>query len=125
MDVRLKNGNLYDRNWSASISPFLGDVFFETPLVDGGSSLLVSMRGSLIETASKLYPERQPLNFNSQLVKVSNISRQGTNCSGHVLRTYDRGKLDYDSGDYFKWNNFVLGGRCAGVSKVRAFPLQM
>jgi len=117
VDVRLKNGNLYDRNWSASISPFLGDMFFETPLVEGSSSLLVSMRGSLIETASQLYPERQPLNFNSQLVKVSNIGQQGTNCSAHILRTYDRGKLDYDSGDFFKWNNFVLGGRCAGVSE--------
>ncbi|MEX2362938.1 MAG: TonB-dependent receptor, partial [Balneolaceae bacterium] len=117
MDVRLKNGNLYNRNWSASLSPFISELFFETPIKEGESSLMVSARGSLIESTSKLYPERQPLRFNSQLIKYSNSSNQGVNCSIHALRTYDRGKLNYKSGDFFSWTNVVTAGRCSGVSE--------
>lgn len=116
LDVRLQNGNLYDRNWSASMSPFISDLFFESPLVEGKSSVLISLRGSLIESTSQFYPERQPLRFNSQLLKYSSISERGMNCSIHILRTYDRGKLDYDMGDFYKWSNFVSGGGCSAAS---------
>jgi hypothetical protein len=116
MDVRIKNGNLYESNWSASISPFVSEVFFESPLYEGQSSILVSARGSLIESASSLYlEEQQPLRFNSQMVKFTNVGENGP-CSGLIMRTYDRGKIDFQSDDFFKWNNIVVGGRCAGVS---------
>lgn len=118
MDVKLRNGNLYNRSWSASLSPFVSDLFFETPVRKGKSSLLVSVRGSMIEESSKLYlVEEQPLRFNSQLIKYSNIGEGGFNCSAHAMRTYDRGKLDFDTGEVFKWRNVVVGGRCAGVSE--------
>lgn len=118
MDVKLKNGNLYDRKWSASLSPYLSSLYYESPIEKGKSSFFVSARGSLIEESSQLYlSEQQPLKFNSQLIKYSNVSEQGFNCSAHVLRTYDRGQLDYTNGSYFKWNNVVTGGRCAGVSQ--------
>ena len=117
MDIRLKNGNLYNRNWSASLSPFVSDFFFESPVREGKSSLLVSLRGSLIEESSEIYlPEKQPMRFNSQLVKFNSSSGDGLNCSALLMRTYDRGQLDFDSEDYFKWSNLVSGGRCAGVS---------
>lgn len=117
MDVKLKNGNLYTRNWSASLSPFVSDFFFETPIEEGESSLMISLRGSLIEGASKQYlAETQPLRFNSQLLKYSNSSGEGLSCSALLMRTYDRGQLDFESGDYFKWSNLVTGGRCAGAS---------
>lgn len=118
MDVRLKNGNLYNRSWSASVSPFVSDLFFESPLSEGKSSVLVSLRGSLIEESSKRYlEEEQPLRFNSQLVKYSSINGEGMSCSALFMRTYDRGRLDFDEGDFFKWSNIVTGGRCAGVSE--------
>ncbi len=118
MDVRLKNGSLYDRSWSASVSPYLSSLYYESPIKEGESSFFVSMRGSLIEESSELYlSEIQPLRFNSQLIKYSNVSDQGFNCSAHLLRTYDRGQLDYTNGAYFKWGNVVTGGRCAGVSQ--------
>jgi hypothetical protein len=118
MDVRLRNGDLYDRGWSASVSPFISDFYFETPVKRGKSSLMVSVRGSLIEESSKWYlQEQQPLKFNSQLVKFGSVSNTGVNCSLLMLRTYDRGKLDFESDQYFKWNNFVTGGRCAGASE--------
>lgn len=117
MDVSLKNGNLYERSWSASVSPFISDLFFESPLKEGKSSVMVSLRGSLIEESSQLYlEEQQPLRFNSQLVKYSNVGGEGFNCSALFMRTYDRGKLDFEGGNTFKWKNVVSGGRCAGVS---------
>ena len=117
MDVQLKYGNLYNTNWSASVSPFISDLFLETPIKEGESSVMVSLRGSLIEGASGMYlQEQQPLRFNSQLVKYSNVSEQML-CSTHFLRTYDRGKLDFEGGDFFKWSNYVVGGHCGGVSE--------
>lgn len=120
MDVQLKNGHLYERNWSASVSPFISELFLESPIAEGKSSLLVSGRGSLIQGASSIYLDEQPpLRFNSQLVKLSGIGEKGP-CSAHLMRTYDRGKVNFDVADYIKWNNFVVGGRCAGVSESSA-----
>lgn len=117
MDIRLKNGNLYNQKWSATISPFISELFLETPLVEGKSSLLVSGRGSLIEGSSGIYlDEQQPLRFNSQLIKFTDLGDDGP-CSAHMMRTYDRGKVNFEDSDYVKWNNFVVGGRCAGVSE--------
>ena len=118
MDVRLRNGDLYERGWSASVSPFISDFYFETPVKKGKSSLMVSVRGSLIEESSKYYlQDQQPLKFNSQLAKFNSVSNTGISCSFLMMRTYDRGSLDFDSDQYFKWNNFVTGGRCAGASE--------
>ena len=118
MDVRLKNGNLYEPGWSASVSPFISDVFVETPVKQGKSSLLVSMRGSLIEETSQRYlQEQQPLKFNSQLVKFNSTNNEGLGCSALLMRTYDRGELDFESDQYFKWNNVVAGTRCFGTSQ--------
>lgn len=117
MDVRLKNGNLYNRNWSASVSPFVSELFFESPVIEGKNSIMVSARGSLIEESSKLYlEEQQPFRFNNQLVKFTNIGERAS-CSALFMRTYDRGKLDFDGDEFFKWNNFVLGGRCSGSAE--------
>lgn len=117
MDVRLKNGNLYNRRWSASVSPFISDVFLESPIKEGKSSVMLSMRGSLIEPSSEIYlKEPQPLTFNSQLLKVSAVGREGSSCSMTLIRTYDRGRLSLDDDDYFKWMNIVNGTRCAVMS---------
>jgi hypothetical protein len=118
MDVRLKNGNLYEPGWSVSVSPFISDLFIESPIQQGKSSVLVSMRGSLIEETSSSYlQEQQPLKFNSQLVKFNSTNNEGLGCSALLMRTYDRGKLDFDSDQYFKWSNIVAGTRCFGTAQ--------
>lgn len=118
LDVRLRNGNLYEQNYSASVSPFISDFFYERPIKKGKSSILLSIRRSMIEESSKIYlSEEQPLRFNSQLIKFSAFDDDGLNCSAHFIRTYDRGRLDFTGQNYFKWNNTVLGSRCAGVSE--------
>lgn len=118
MDVRLKNADLYATKWNASASPFIAGITVETPLAIGKSALLISMKSSMIEQTSAWYlQEQQPLTFNSQLVKFNSSSNTGVACSAHAMRTYDRGKLDFESSQYFKWSNIVTGGRCAGVSE--------
>ncbi len=117
LDVKLRQGNKYEYSGSGSISPFLGEVFVEGPLVKGRSSIVLSTRRSLIEGASKFYPSgEQPLRFDSQFLKMSYNNNAGGNCSTLLMRTYDRGRLDYEEGDAFKWNNLLVGGRCSGLS---------
>ncbi|MTI86559.1 MAG: hypothetical protein FH748_01175 [Balneolaceae bacterium] len=118
LDVRLRNGNYNEHKVSASVSPFVSEIFAEGPLKKGKSSFMILGRGSLIEQASQLYPSgQQPLRFNSQLIKISNKTNNGGNCSTIFMRTYDRGKLDYEYGNSFSWKNFVLGERCIGISE--------
>lgn len=117
MDIKLKNANLYETQWSASVSPFLGGMMFQSPVNRGQNSVLVSLRGSLVEESSSYYlPEQQPLRFNSQLVKFSSVGDH-VSCTSHFIRTYDRGKLNFEAEDFFKWSNVVVGGRCFGVSQ--------
>ncbi|MEX0720061.1 MAG: TonB-dependent receptor [Balneolaceae bacterium] len=118
LDVRLRHADFDKNRFSASISPFLSEVFLEGPLAEGETSLMLLARGSMIEQASTLHPEgQQPLRFNSQLAKISNRNEEGSNCSALLMRTYDRGRLDFEGGDIFRWRNFVLGGRCAVLSQ--------
>jgi hypothetical protein len=118
LDVRLKNGNLYHRKWAVSVSPFISDIFLESPISKGKSSLMLSLRGSLIEPTSEVYlNEKQPLTFNSQLLKVSAISQAGVNCTMTLIRTYDRGRLSSIDDDYFKWMNIVNGTRCSVLAE--------
>ena len=117
LDVKLRQGNQYEYGGSASISPFIGEVFLEGPLVKGKSSLVFSTRRSLVEESGEILPfTSQPLHFDSQFIKVSHNNEVGGNCSAMLMRTYDRGRMDFDEGDSFMWNNVVVGGRCAGLS---------
>lgn len=118
LDVRLRNGDFDKNRFSASISPFLSEVFIEGPIEEGKTSFMALGRGSMIEQASRIYPEgQQPLRFNSQLIKVGSKNEEGSNCSALFMRTFDRGRLDFEGGDIFRWRNFVLGGRCAALSQ--------
>ncbi|MEX0944322.1 MAG: carboxypeptidase-like regulatory domain-containing protein [Balneolaceae bacterium] len=115
MDVQLRHGDLYNTSASSSISPFAADVFAEGPIVKGLSSWVLSARNSLIESTSSWYPiESQPLKFQSQFFKTSYI-QDDTRCSGMILHTYDRGRMDFDTDESIQWRNFVMGGRCVAL----------
>lgn len=117
LDVKLRPGNKYEYGGSASISPFVSEIFMEGPVSEGRSSIVLSTRYSLIEQSSQLYPiDDQPLKFDSQFLKYSYNNDDGGSCSTMLMRTYDRGRLDFEEGDSFQWNNFVVGGRCSGLS---------
>lgn len=116
MDVKLRNGNLHNSGWAVSASPFVTDIFIESPVTKGKSTVWASFRNSMIEQSSPHFlNEQQPLKFDNQIIKYSMIDGN-LGCSANFLRTYDRGQLDYSGGDYFKWQNIVSGGRCALVS---------
>lgn len=115
MDIQLRHGDRFNNSASASISPFAADVFAEGPIVNGSSSWVLSARNSLIEKTSSWYPiENQPLQFQSQFFKTSYI-QDDTRCSGMILHTYDRGRMDFDTDENIQWRNFVMGGRCVAL----------
>ena len=115
MDVQLRHGDRFNTSASASVSPFAADVFAEGPIVVGSSSWVFSARNSLIERTSSWYPiENQPLQFQSQFFKSSYI-QDDTRCSGMIMHTYDRGRMDFDTDENIQWRNFVMGGRCVAL----------
>ncbi|MEX0769922.1 MAG: TonB-dependent receptor [Balneolaceae bacterium] len=113
IDVKMRDGDRYEPGGSVTVSPFLGEVTFETPIARGESAIIAAVRRSLIEETSPWFlPSEQPLRFESQYLKLSHYGENDTRCSAMTMRTYDRGQLDFERGEVFKWNNFVLGGRC-------------
>ncbi len=113
IDVQSRDGDRYRHRASGSVSPFLGELYLEGPIVSGSSSWILSGRKSLIEETSPWFMnEQQPLSFNSQFFKFSHISQENSVCSVTIMRTADQGRMDFESDDLFRWNNFVLGGRC-------------
>ncbi len=118
MDVQLRHGDRFNTSGSASVSPFAAEIFAEGPIETGTSSWVFSARNSLIDRTSNWYPiDKQPLNFESQFFKASYLL-DDTRCSGMILHTHDRGRMDFEVDESIKWRNFVMGGRCV------AFPEQ-
>ncbi len=119
LDVQMRDGNFNETEATASVSPFLAEIQMEGPIGEGrNASWLGSVRSSQIERTSELLlGEQQPLRFESQFLKFTQFSDDGTRCSAMAMRTYDRGKLDFDMGNSFKWTNFVIGGKCTHLSQ--------
>lgn len=118
LDVRMRDGNFRETNASVAVSPFLAEIRMEGPISEGNSSWLASVRSSQIERTSEfVFGELQPLRFESQFLKFSQLSDDGTRCSAMAMRTYDRGQLDFEMGNSFKWTNFVVGGKCTHLSQ--------
>ncbi len=126
LDVQMRNGNRNQNRGSASISPFVGELYLEGPIRSGTSSWIASGRRSIIEQTSPWFlEEQQPLRFESQFLKVSHKGRDNSNCSAMVMRTFDRGRLDFESDDVFSWSNFVLGGRCIALPEMSTSFFEM
>ncbi|MEX2600413.1 MAG: TonB-dependent receptor [Balneolaceae bacterium] len=115
MDIRMKHGDLYSTSGTAALNPFAAEITAEGPIRTGQTSWIVSLRNSLIEETSSWYPiEKQPLRFQSQFAKASYIERD-SRCSAMIMRTYDRGRMDFDNPESIRWRNFLLGGRCIAL----------
>lgn len=117
LDIEMKHGDRFRYGGSASISPFLGDILVQGPLKKGELSFIVAAKKSIIEETSGWYMgQEQPLSFESQYVKLSSI-RENSQCSGMLLRTYDRGKIDYESDESIEWENLVVSGKCEAINE--------
>lgn len=113
LDVRFRDGNRNRHQAAASLSPFLGEVVVEGPVRKERSSFLASVRSSFIEqTAPLLSGDDFPVAFGSQFFKLSHAGRADSRCSVMAVHTYDRGRLDPELADQFRWNNVVAGGQC-------------
>jgi len=113
LDVQTRDGNRYQQKGSATISPFLAELYLEGPVKKGSSSWILSGRRSIIDQTSPWFlKEDHPLKFDSQFFKLSHRGSDNSNCSVTILRTHDEGRMDFESDDVFRWNNFVVGGRC-------------
>jgi hypothetical protein len=119
LDVGMRQGNYQEYNASASLSPYLLEITAEGPVKKGSLSWLGSFRSSQIERSAEFITGRpQPIYFDSQFLKLSQISEdKSTRCSAMLMRTYDRGQLDFEFGDSFNWTNFLLGGKCTYLSQ--------
>lgn len=117
LDVRMRDGDFNKPNVSGALSPFLAEVLLEGPIRKGESSWIGSYRRSQLEhTSSMLLGEEQPIHFESQFLKVTQMSGDGTRCSAMGMHTYDRGRLDAEFGNNFWWRNLVIGGGCTHVA---------
>lgn len=115
LDIQTRHGNRNNFAGSAAISPFAAEIMAEGPFVTGKSSWIFSARNSIIEQTSTWYPiEEQPLKFQSLFLKGSYVDNE-TRCSGMIMNTYDRGRMDFQSDESVQWRNFVLGGKCVAL----------
>lgn len=113
LDVGLRDGDRNRVRAMGSVSPFLAEVLAEGPLGKGFSWLASARRSLIQETSSVLVGSRQPVSFESQLLKLSAAEGENLRCSVLALRTADRGRLDPERTDsHVSWSNRLLGGRC-------------
>jgi hypothetical protein len=113
LDVKMRAGDRYNPGGSVTVSPFLGEVLVESPLGSDRASVIASVRRSLIEESSPWFMDtQQNIRFESQFLKLNHFGVSDSRCSAMILRTYDRGQLDFDAGEVFTWSNFLFGGRC-------------
>lgn len=116
IDVSMRGGNQNSFEGAATLGPFLTGLRVEGPINDDGFTFLASGRFSQIErTSSFLFENEQPLRFGDQFIKLQNTSDDSW-CSFTGLHTYDRGKIDTDRDDVFRWSNYGFGGRCVTIA---------
>lgn len=114
LDVHMRDGNRSHYQATAGVSPFLTSATVEGPFTGGQASWIAYASKSLIDpTSSFLTGQRQPLDFESQYLKITSFDDDGSRCSAMGLRTFDKGRMDVnDPVSNVSWENVVVGGRC-------------
>jgi hypothetical protein len=113
LDVGLRDGDRNGYHAVGSVSPFLAEALAEGPAGPGVSWIASARRSLVDETSGALLGSRQPIGFDSQLLKVTTTSGDDLRCSALALRTSDHGRLDpEESESHVAWGNLLVGGRC-------------
>ncbi len=116
IDVRMRGGDQKKIAGSGTLGPFLSGITVEGPVNNNGLSFIASGRFSQIErTSPVLLGQEQPLRFEDQFIKLQHVGDQ-SRCGVTGLHTYDRGKIDANRGDVFRWTNYGFGGRCVSLT---------
>ncbi len=116
IDVWTRTGNKRRFAGAASLSPFLGSVQLEGPLIPNRVSFLFSVRESMIERgAEPLLDERLPFNFGDIFGKIHADVSTRARLSVSAINTHDRGTLVEASpetpSEEIRWENTAFGAR--------------
>ncbi len=116
LDIRTREGNLYAYSGSGSISPFMGAIQVEGPVVPGRISVFASLRKSLLnELAGQYVNDDLPYQFSDAFGKVFVEVNKTSKLSFTYLKTSDLGTLADDTGglipEEVSWGNEAFGFR--------------
>ncbi len=116
IDIRSRDGNTRSFAGSGAISPFIGALQFEGPLIPGRVSLLASYRTALLDRIATQYiDDRLPFEFDDLFAKLYMKVSSTSNLSATYLKTNDSGTLEDARDDVVpdevSWTNEVIGGR--------------
>jgi hypothetical protein len=116
IDVRSREGNLQSFGGSAAVSPFVGSLSVEGPLLPGRVSALASYRKSLLDQIADRYvDDALPFAFDDLFAKFYAKVTPTSILSVTFLETSDAGTLQDAVGPVVPaqvtWENRVIGGR--------------
>ena len=116
IDVQSREGHLFRYGGAVGVSPFLGSVRLEGPLVSDRASMLFSGRTSLVEPLASRYVRAPlPFRFGDAFAKLFAKTGRTGRLSFTGLHAYDRATLGEDTGsgppEEIRWRTSAAGGR--------------
>jgi hypothetical protein len=112
LDISTRPGNTKQHSAKVGGSPFLASLRIGGPLSRGESSYLLSVRSSLVEETAPAYlDDETPLYFNDALLRLHSTGADNQ-CGVTAMHTYDRGRLNPNRDETFRWRNLMAGARC-------------
>ena len=116
IDVSTRNGNTRTFSGGAALSPFLGSVQVEGPILRDRVSVLASVRRSLVEQGAERYVDAPlPFTFGDAFARLHGILGLSSRVTLTALQTHDRGTLAEETGDTppeeIRWQNQAAGAR--------------
>lgn len=130
IEVDSRNGNTQKLAGSVALSPFVGALRAEGPIIKNNLSLLASFRQSLVEQGGeRLINTSLPFNFGDAFVKLNGNIKNTTRLSATFLHTYDRGELGVEtvarSPDEVNWRNTAAGARLLTIPAISPVMLDV
>ncbi len=125
IDATLKTGDFLDYSSSSSFSPYISGVFFEGPIRESSSSLMINGRYSTISQFSGyLGTQQQDMQFYDLIARYS-LKGDGFNCSISGIFTGDKGRISTRRDNYLNWSNTGIGLRCFGFAESFNHPYEV
>lgn len=125
IDATTKTGNFRDFSSSASFSPYVSTLFYEGPVQENVSSLMINGRLSTIRDFSGYLGTReQDMQFYDIISKYS-LQGDNFNCNITAILTGDEGRTSQRREDYLSWTNTGVGLRCFGFDERINHPYEI
>lgn len=126
IDVYTRNGNKKRFAGNASVAPFVSAALIEGPVGRGRSSILGSIRQSVIKQGAQKYiSEDLPYRFGDAFAKFHTYISDNSQLSFSFISTYDDGILGEPTVDRvldeIRWKNTAFGARYLFLSGSKPF----